>query len=296
MKLRFYFQAFFIVNLDSQIELGKTLFFDPRLSSNNKISCSSCHNPNKGWSDGRPTAIGFDNKVLQRKTPSIAYLDNKNIFFWDGRATSLEEQALFPITAPDEMNQDLDLLVEKLENVPGYVSMFSSIYPREGITAKTIAQSLASFERSLSLRDSPFDRWNSGQVNAISESAKKGYSVMSSLKANCLFCHKGNDFTDQRLWDIGVNGNDSGRDGLYAFKTPSLRDVALRAPYSHNGRLLDLDDVVRFYMRGGDIHRSTQASPQRAQINLTNEEVFQVVEFLKTLTTDNSRFQKPKLP
>lgn len=83
---------------------------------------------------------------------------------------------------------------------------------------------------------------------------------------------------------------------MFAFKTPSLRDVALRAPYSHNGKLIDLDDVVRFYMRGGDIHRSTQAPPQRAQINLTNEEVFQVVEFLKTLTTDNSRFQKPKLP
>lgn len=291
-----YFQTFFVLNTTPQVELGKTLFFDKRLSGSNKMSCATCHNPYRGWSDGRPTALGNNGKVLKRKTPTIAYLDNDEIFFWDGRASSLEEQAATPITSPDEMNQNMHDLISELENVPEYVSAFNSIYPREGISENTILKSIAVFERSINKRDSPFDRWNAGNPYAISEDAKKGYSIVSTLKTNCMFCHKGVDFSDQRLWDVGVSGDDSGRDELFAFKTPTLRDVALRAPYTHNGKLMNLEDVVRFYMRGGDVHRPTQAPPQKPSFNLTDREISQVVEFLKSLTTDNSNFVLPKIP
>lgn len=296
MKWTFYLPAIFILNTSPQVELGKTLFFDTRLSGNNKMSCATCHDPDKGWSDGLATAIGWNGKVLQRKTPTVAYLENSNLFFWDGRASSLEEQALIPITSKDEMNQNLDELVEELLAVPEYVTLFNEIYPKEGITQRTIAKSIATFERSLSKRNSPFDRWNKGEIFAISDDAKKGYSIMSRLRSNCMFCHKGIDFNDQRLWDTGVNGKDTGRDGLNLFKTPTLRDVALRAPYFHNGTMMTLEDVVRFYMRGGDIHRPGQAPQQRPEIELTDQEVYQVTEFLKTLTTDYSDFKKPVIP
>lgn len=260
------------------------------------MSCASCHDPYKGWSDERETAKGSTGKILMRKTPTVAYLERSQIFFWDGRVSSLEEQALIPIQSPDEMNQILDQLIDELNSVPDYISLFDQVFPKEGITERTIAHALASFEKSLTKRDSPFDRWNSGQANAISEDAKKGYSVFSSLKTNCLFCHKGVDFTDGRLWDTGIDGPDSGRHGLFAFKTPTLRDVALRAPFFHNGKTKTLEDVVRFYARGGDVHRPTQASSQRREIELSENEIFQIVEFLKTLTTDNSKFKLPTLP
>lgn len=279
-----------------QVELGKTLFFDPRLSGNNKISCATCHIPEKGWSDGLATAVGFEGKVLSRKTPTVAYLEDDKIFFWDGRATSLEEQALGPITSPDEMNQNLEELVVELENVPAYVAMFNTAYPGESISKENIANALAVFERSLNKRNSAFDRWQAGDNEAMSSDAKWGHSTMHTWEANCISCHRGNDFNDGGLWDIGVFSIEPGAGGKFRFKTPTLRDVALRAPFMHNGSLKTLEDVVRFYARGGDVLRETRAAPMREKIDLSEKEIFQVVEFLKTLTTDNSDFKRPEIP
>ena len=296
MKLGIYISTFFALSTNPKVELGKTLFFDQRLSGNNKVSCASCHNPDKGWSDGRSTALGYDGTPLLRKTPTIAYLDDDKVLFWDGRASSLEEQAITPITAPNEMNQNIDELIRELDAVPEYVEVFNRIYPLEGISEKTILSSIAAFERSLNRRDSPFDRYMAGNVFAISEDAKKGHSIMSSLKSNCMFCHKGNDFNDQKLWDVGVDGLDSGYNQGFLFKTPTLRDVATRAPYFHNGSKASLEEVVRFYARGGDVHRPGQSAQQRPKIKLTDFEIYQIVEFLKTLTTDNRDFKRPNIP
>lgn len=267
----------------ASVDLGRELFFDRRLSGNNKMSCSSCHQPELGWSDGRPTAIGNNGVPLLRRTPSIAYLENASVFFWDGRASSLEQQALTPIISPLEMNQKMDELIDELYQIPNYVELFNKYYPQEGITENTILKSIASFERSINVRNSAFDRYRSGVSYAISEDAKKGFTIFSSLRANCLFCHKGIDFNDQKLWDVGVSGTDSGRNGQHLFKTPSLRDISRRAPYFHNGSVATLDGVVRFYMRGGDVKRPGQANQQRPKIILSEQEIYQLVEFLKTL-------------
>jgi len=286
----FFFQSPF------QVELGKTLFFDPRLSGDNTISCASCHIPEKGWSDGLATAVGFNGKILARKTPTVAYLEDDRIFFWDGRATSLEEQALGPITSVDEMNQNLNELVNELEDVPAYRAMFARAFPGEKISAENIALAISNFERSLNRRNSEFDKWSRGEPNTMSSDAKLGHSRMHTWEANCISCHRGADFNDDGMWDVGVFSVEPGAGGKFIFKTPTLRDVALRAPFMHNGSLKTLEDVVRFYARGGDVPRPTRAPPMRAKIELSEHEIYQVVEFLKTLTTDNSDFKRPEIP
>jgi cytochrome c peroxidase len=194
------------------------------------------------------------------------------------------------------MNQNLDELVLELEAVPTYTALFNQAYPGEKISAINIASALATFERSLNHRDSPYDRWQKGDDHAISSAAKLGNSTMHTWEANCFSCHRGNDFNDDGLWDVGVFSVEAGAGGKFIFKTPTLRDVAIRAPFMHNGSLKSLEDVVRFYARGGDVLRPTRAPPMREKIDLSEKEIYQVVEFLKTLTTDNSDFKRPEIP
>jgi cytochrome c peroxidase len=279
-----------------KIELGKTLFFDKRLSGDNKMSCATCHSPEYGWADNRKTPLGSDNKPLLRKAPTVAFLENDNIFFWDGRSSSLNDQAIIPLSNPKEMNQDLSELITELSDVNWYKDQFNIIYPNEGITVKNIIDSITTFEMSLDTRNSPLDKYLNGDKHAISEAAKNGFTTFSSLKANCLFCHKGNDFNDQKLWDTGVKGTDTGRNGKYLFKTPTLRNLSLRAPYFHNGSADTIEDVVRFYGRGGDVHRPNQADQQRQSIELTDQDIYELSEFLKSTNSDYSYFQLPKIP
>jgi cytochrome c peroxidase len=283
-------------------ELGKALFFDPRLSGSEWISCATCHNPALSWGDGLPKAIGHGMGTLGRRTPTILDLAWGEAMFWDGRAGTLEEQALGPIEAAGEMNLPLDRLVAKLDAVEGYRKMFAAAYPGEGITTATIAKAIASFERTAVSGVAPFDRWIAGDAGAISESAKRGFSVFNE-QGRCSQCHSGWRFTDDSFHDIGVRGEDKGRGALLkdipvmqsAFKTPTLRNADQRYPYMHNGSVATLEDVVDLYDRGG-LERRPSLSPEIQPLGLSAAQKQDLVAFLRTLTSPNAPVVVPVLP
>jgi cytochrome c peroxidase len=285
-----------------RIHLGKTLFFDPRLSGSNAISCASCHNPGFSWGDGLPRGVGHGSKQLSRRTPTILNTAYAELLFWDGRASSLEEQALGPIAAPGEMNLSHEDLIAKLQGITGYKPMFDAAYPGEGITLQTVAKAIAAFERTVISGTAPFDKWISGDENAISDSAKRGFDLFNT-KAACVKCHSGWNFTDHGFHDIGIRGEDLGRGAhlpdieavQYAFKTPTLRNVAHRAPYMHDGSEKTLRDVVEFYARGGDVRRPS-LSNEIKPLNLTPEEVEDICNFMLSLTSQDAAVEIPILP
>jgi cytochrome c peroxidase len=289
----------------ARVELGKMLFFDPRLSGSQWISCASCHNPALSWSDGLPTAIGDGMKKLPRRTPTILNVAYNTIFMWDGRAASLEDQATGPIKAKAEMDQDMTILVERLVAIPGYQAAFERAYPGEGITEKTIAKALASFERTIVSANAPFDRWHAGDKKAVDESAKRGFKLFTG-KAKCDVCHEGFNFTDNGFHNIGLKtpkgmSEDVGRYtqrkvkvNKGAFKTPTLRDVALNGPYMHNGMYRTLEEVVDHYDRGGDV--KDNLDPNMEALNLTPQEKQDLVAFLKSLTGAPLLVTIPQLP
>jgi cytochrome c peroxidase len=222
-----------------RVELGRALFFDPRLSGSNWISCATCHNPALGWSDALPTAIGHDGKRLSRATPTILNTAYVEPLMWDGRKNTLEDQAMGPVESSDEMHQDPEALMEKLRSIGGYRLMFERAYPGEGINKDTIGKAIASFERTVVSTEAPFDRWRKGEKEAVSDSVRRGFQLFTQ-KANCVACHSGFNFTDNSFHNIGVMDVDAADLGRFnvkrlpslrgAFKTPTLRDVALTAP------------------------------------------------------------------
>jgi cytochrome c peroxidase len=291
------------IGTPERIELGKTLFFDPRLSGSNWISCASCHNPSLGWSDGLPTGIGHGMQQLKRATPALLNCGFNTTLMWDGRAPNLEEQALGPIAAAAEMNQDLPGLVRKLSAIPGYAPMFEAAYPGQGITEKTIGKAIAAYERTILSGESPFDRWRRGGARAVDESVKRGFALFEG-KANCVKCHEGFNFTDNGFHNIGLKPGvepDVGRfaqrpiKAVYgAFRTPTLRDVELTAPYMHDGSLRTLEEVVEHYDRGGEA--TEHLSPNMKPLNLSPQEKADLVSFMRSLTGKQMVVTLPHLP
>lgn len=285
-----------------RVELGKALFFDPRLSRANTVSCASCHNPSFSWGDGLAKAVGHGHQELGRRTPTILNCGFGEVFFWDGRASSLEEQALGPIEAPGEMNLPLGEMVDKLKNISGYAPMFEKAYPSEGISARTVAKAIATYERTIVSGPALFDHWIEGDENAISDSAKRGFDLFNT-KANCVKCHSGWNFTDDSFHDIGVPGDDLGRGKLlpqleimkHAFKTPTLRNVDGRRPFLHDGSEATLEDVVRFYNQGGKAHRPS-LSREIKPLALTQQEMDDLCAFMRTLTSEEKPVELPVLP
>lgn len=285
-----------------RVVLGQMLFFDPRLSGSNWISCGTCHNPALGWSDGLPTGMGQDMQILSRATPTILNSAYSHFLFWDGRARSLEEQALGPIQNPKEMNQNLHELELELEAIKGYKPLFEAAYPGEGINRHTIAKALAAFERTIISGESPFDRWIDGDEQAISASAKRGFELFEG-KARCAICHSGFNFSDDGFHNNGLQGvSDMGRYQIRkvavlrgAFKTPTLRDISLTAPYMHNGSYPTLEQVIDHYDRGADEKR--YLSPNIQPLNLSKQEKDDLLQFLNTLTSEKPiQITLPQLP
>ena len=285
-----------------RVELGKKLFFDPRLSGSNWISCATCHNPALGWSDGLKTAIGVNMAVLERSTPTIlntAYLRRQ---FWDGRAKTMEEQALGPIESKVEMDQNLDDLIKELKAVPAYVKLFKQAYPKDGVSKAAIAKAISSFERSIVSTDSDFDRWLKGQPDGMSKAAIRGFGVFKG-KARCAICHSGFNFTDNGFHNIGLPSNhDEGRYKIKpvkimkgAFKTPTLRDVALTAPYMHNGEFETLKEVIEHYNSGGKKNLGN-LDPNMRPLKLSKKEKADLLEFMLALTGDSRPITVPELP
>lgn len=289
----------------AKIELGKQLYFDPRLSRDNTISCASCHDPEKGWSNGARFATGVRGQVGGRSAPTIINSAYAPLQFWDGRAVGLEGQALGPIQNPIEMDLTLPEVVEKLNKIPGYRSQFQEVFGTD-VTAEAIAKAIASFERTVLSGDAPYDRYVAGDKQALSEAARRGYEVFFH-KAHCSACHQGPNFSDNGFHNIGVGMADEKPDeGRYtetkqlgdrgAFKTPTLREIARTAPYMHDGREKTLEDVVEYYVKGGV--PNDQLDEEIFPLKLTDQEKADLVVFLKEgLSSDKYPLVKPpKLP
>jgi cytochrome c peroxidase len=288
----------------ARAELGKVLFFDPRLSGSNWISCATCHNPGLGWADGLPKSVGHGMKPLRRGAPTILNVAFNPLQMWDGRSPNFEAQALIPIEAPGIMAQDMPGLVKKLDAIEGYPPLFEKAYPGEGISGATIVKALASFQRTVLSTESPFDRWRKGDTQAMGPSERRGFALFEG-KANCAKCHSGYNFTDNGFHNIGLTivgtDEDPGRFAQRkvpivqgAFKTPTLRDVALTSPYMHHGIYKTLEAVVEHYNRGGDL--KDNLSPNIVPLNLSAQEKSDLVAFLKSLTGTPARVVFPQLP
>ncbi|HYF02888.1 MAG TPA: cytochrome c peroxidase [Patescibacteria group bacterium] len=286
-----------------KVDLGAMLFFDPRLSNSNTMSCATCHDPNKGYSDGIPFFKGDHGIMGPRRTPTIINLAWNSTFFWDGRAESLEEQSLMPISADGEMRQDMVALKKELEEA-GYVPYFKKAFGSKAVINNDyIARAIAAFERTLVSHNSPFDRYMSGDKKALTEAQIRGKKIFET-KAECTTCHSGPNFTDGSFHNLGIDTQDEGRFkhvpvavNKFAFKTPGLRDIEHRAPYFHNGSAKTLREVMEIYNRGGDASSVTQGNVEIKPLGLTDQEMDDVVEFMKGLSGKGAHALKsPKLP
>jgi len=274
---------------NEKIALGKKLFFDPILSRADNISCMSCHNPLKGWSDADKIAIGDKGQHGTRNTPTILNSAYQYIYFWDGRAGSLEEQALGPLSTHVEMNLDPKEAVKKLKNSVMYQKMFIKAFPKEGITTDTLAKALASFERTIVSGKSRFDKYMAGDKTQLTPEEIKGFSTFLN-KGNCTVCHSGFNFSDQSFNNIGINNADTGREQIKkralwhgAFKTPTLRNIINSSPYFHDGSVEKLEDAVSFCARGSRDKNGT-VSHILIDKHLSKEDIGLIVKFLHTLS------------
>nr|WP_132255779.1 cytochrome c peroxidase [Methylobacterium segetis] len=281
--------------------LGKMLFFDPRLSGMQHMSCASCHNPSFGFEVPVPGAIGATNKPLPRKAPTVLNAAWLPVLFWDGRAPDLETQAQGPITADVEMDGKFPEIVARLKGIPEYKAWFGKLFPRDGVTQDNLLTAIATYERTVVSGWAPFDRWVEGDTNAISPAAQRGFALFDG-KAGCSGCHTGWNFTDNKFHDIGIPTKDIGRakfdpddpKAKFAFKTPGLRNLTYRAPFGHAGQFADLDAIVTFYETGGIDRPSRSALMQ--PLALSKAEHADLVEFLKSLTADKTETALPNLP
>jgi len=272
----------------ARVELGKQLYFDPRLSRDDTISCASCHDPKKGWSNGAAFATGVRGQVGGRSAPTIINSAFQALQFWDGRAEHLEAQALGPVANPIEMDLPIDLAVEKLNKIKGYREQFQKVFKTD-VTADGMAKAIAAFERTILSGDAPFDRFGAGDKTALTESAQRGLKLFTG-KAHCTACHTGHSFSDGAFHNIGIGMDkekpDQGRfafskqtGDIGTFKTPTLREIARTAPYMHDGRFGTLEEVVDYYNKGG--HANPQLDEEIFPLKLTDAERADLVTFMK---------------
>jgi cytochrome c peroxidase len=320
----------------AKVELGRKLFFDSKLSADGTVSCATCHDPARAFTDGKQTAEGIAGRRGKRNSPTLLNAMFNASQFWDGRASSLEEQAKMPLLNPDEMgNASYDQVVSRLSAIPEYTKLFRDVFDASP-NIDSVAKAIAAFERTLVSGNAPIDRYLAGDVNALSESARNGLILFRS-KARCGVCHNFNQafatfatfpfFTDMNYRNTGVAARTTGFDALMkralqtsrdesgsmltalsrheeapalgrflitgntldigAFRTPSLRNVEITGPYFHDGSAATLQDVVKFYVKGGieNPARDWQLEP----VDLTESEQSDLVEFLKALTSDDAR-------
>lgn len=291
-------------------ELGKLLFFDPILSGDNKISCAHCHHPEKGFSDG-----GDNPKHTSRDSPTVYNTAFRTFLFWDGRAGTLEQQAGMPITAKGEMNESPEELVKELKSVPEYVLRFQQVFTHEDdpLTFKNAAKAIAAFERTLISHNSAFDRYAAGDEDALTPSQVRGLALFRSVKTWCFECHRIPTFDTPLFKVVGPPEKDPKTGRLYekdfgrervtdnpslrrAFLVPTLRNVALTAPYMHNGSLKTLEQVVEFYSRGGGQAFGVKNTDARiGEFDLTEQEKEDLVAFLNALTDISSTPSTPEV-
>ena len=275
-----------------KVDLGERLFFDPVLSRDGTVSCASCHLPELAFADPRPLSIGVDGRTGLRNSPGLANIAYQRLFFWDGGSLTLENQILAPLTDPNEMDADLDTVLFRLLSDPSYVDDFENAFG-EGPSLQTLTQAIASFERTIRSGGSRYDTYLAGNDDVLGENEKRGLALFEG-KANCASCHNGFLFTSFAFENNGLAfaRADSGRaritldpDDFGKFKVPSLRNVAVTEPYMHDGRLATLHDVLEHYNSGGMGSRGQH--PDIRPLDLTSQEINDIVAFLRTLTDDS---------
>lgn len=277
-----------------RIALGKKLFFDPILSRDMKISCASCHHPDKSFSDGLAKSDGIEGRKAARNSMHLANIAYSPSMFWDGGIPSLERQVLGPIENVNEMDFTVVGVIERLKAHSEYPALFQKAYGKE-ITVETFTGAIASYERTLNSGDTPYDRYITGvDTNAMTPEQKMGMKIYFSEDAECFHCHTGNLFTDFTFQNNGLYEKyaDDGRFLITGkerdralFKVPSLRNVALTAPYMHDGSIATLEDVIDHYRSGGKNHPNKNPSIQK--IKLTEQQKTYLIAFLQSLTDEN---------
>ncbi len=286
----------------AKVELGRLLFFDPRVSVDGNVSCATCHNPVMGFTDGRATSMGVKAQTGGRSAPTVinlAYATNG--VFWDGRAKSLEEQALGPIANPIEMGSTHQGTMARLNGIPGYKEQFKHVFGTDDIKIEDAAKAIAAFERTIISGNSSWDRFQKGDASALSDSARLGWELFQK-KAECIGCHAGFNLTDNGYHNIGVGLDKPEPDlGRYVvtkaeedrgrFKTPTLREIIYTGPYMHDGSEKTLEDVVEFYNKGGN--KNPQLDEKIKPLNLTKEEKANLVAFLKSLNGEGWQAKMP---
>jgi cytochrome c peroxidase len=307
----------------AKVSLGETLYFDKRLSINGTVSCATCHDPANSFTDRRTLALGVSDKLGTRNAPTILNAAFVSQLFWDGRTGRLEEQAKQPLLNAFEMGMGDDAsVVSRLSAIPEYRKRFDQVFGKQGISIDTITKAIAAYERTLLSGNSAFDRFIAGDTTALTESQKRGWKLFKG-KAKCTECHSFSKdsrfFSDFKFHNTGVGAGEfsfagensteivknsasalahtrgsaelgrylvtKNRQDVGAFRTPTLRDVELTAPYMHNGSEKTLIDVVRFYNRGGN--GNPNLDKRIVQLKLTDNEMSELVEFMRTLTSND---------
>lgn len=303
--------------LKEVINLGRILFFDPRLSGSNQISCSSCHAPDLNWSDGREKAIGHDHGSGKRNTPSLENVWFFEKLFWDGRANGLEDQAANPISNPIEMHQDLKKLPSKLKQIKGYHSLFANAFGDKQITTKRIVSALATYQKTIVSRKGDFDYFLLGDKKRLTDQQLLGLHLFRT-KARCLNCHNGPLFTDgdfhnagltyfrRKYEDLGLYNVTKKPEDVGKFKTPSLRNVMRTAPWFHNGLFSDMDGVMNMYNVGMPVQRvlpdqvNDPLLPKNDKLlkplKLTKVEKDAIIAFLHSISVIPWKERSPELP
>ncbi len=281
--------------ITTRASLGKKLFSEKILSKDSTVSCASCHKPQFAFSDTTAFSIGIGGKLTKRNTPSVLNMKNRPYFFWDGRAASLEEQSLMPIQNPNEMGLSIEEAVSRLNRSSEYKMLFQKIF-RQKPDAKNLAAAFAAFEETLETVNSKFDDW-SNNLGKLTAQEERGRQLFVGDKAKCFDCHRMEDFTTDEFKNIGLYDEYKLNDaGLYnitkkesdkgKFKTPGLRNVAVTAPYMHNGMFKTLEEVLNYYNSPdwfieNPINRDDAL---KTPLRLTAQEKKDIIAFLKTLT------------
>lgn len=300
------------------VALGKVLFYDPRLSGSNQISCISCHAPEMNWSDGRQVSLGHDQAANSRNAPSLENIWYFKNLFWDGRANSLEKQLEGPIGSDIEMHQDFKLLPAKLKAIKGYAALFSSAYGDAKITQERIAKAIAGYELTFTSRKSSFDYFLEGNTKRMTDQQIQGLHLFRT-KARCMNCHSGPLFTDDDFHNLGLTYykrakyEDLGRynvtknpQDVGKFRTPGLRNILRTSPWFHNGLFDNIEGVMNMYNNGmpqpkqkpdelnDPLFPKTDVHIKR--LNLTKAERDAIISFLGAITTEPWRITTPELP
>jgi cytochrome c peroxidase len=286
-------------SLKKLAELGKTLFFDTRMSGSGKISCASCHQPELSWTDAKPRSIGHDGAMNKRNSPSIQNTWFYKRLFWDGRSNSLEDQAFAPINSESEMHNEMGTLTRSINRIPYYRSALTEIFGSPSATPERITSALAAFQRTVRSQYSKFDSFLLGNRNALNKSELRGLHLFRT-RARCINCHNGPMFSDNSFHNNGLAKND---DGYYKvthldidlgkMKTPSLRDIARTGPWMHDGSVVSLDSIIEHY---NSPSKTINRDPLIQPLKLSAGEKRDLLAFLNAISSAPAPFTRPQMP